>query len=297
MTRFNNLNNPNERQQHMYLVIGATGNVGGELVKQLLDQGQDVRALVRDASRAEVLPAGVSIAVGSLEEAASLAAAAEGVEGVFFMQLAPIPAQAQAFIDSVRSVGVKRVVVLSSVGTRLHPAPTIGAFIAARDDVFRASDLDVTYVYANGLMSNAQWWAPTIRESGQVTDGTEPGKIGVVDPYDVAAVAAVALTQPGHVGHGYFVTGPEALSPSEQTAILSDVLERPLEFVASTPEEEAQASIERGTPPHMAAARQNLDELFALSRAGIVTDDVYNLTGNAPRSFRTWVQNHTAAFA
>lgn len=281
----------------MYLVIGATGNVGGELVKQLLDQGQQVRALVRDASRAEVLPAGVSIAVGSLEDPASLAAAADGVEGVFFMQLAPIPPQAQAFIDSVRSVGVKRVVVLSSVGTRLHPTPTIGAFIAARDDVFRASDLDVTYVYASGLMSNAQWWAPTIRASGQVIDATEPGKIGVVDPYDVASVAAVALTQPGHVGHGYFVTGPEALSPSEQTTILSDVLERPLEFVASTPEEEAQRSIERGTAPPMAAARQNLDELFALSRAGIITDDVYNLTGNTPRSFRTWVQNHTAAFA
>jgi len=293
VTRLKNLN---EREQDMYLVIGATGNVGGELVKQLLGLGEDVRALVRDASRASALPAGVSTAVGSLEDPASLAAAAAGVAGVFFMQLAPIPAQAQAFIDSVRSTGLKRVVVLSSVGTRLHPAPTIGAFIAARDDVFRASDLDVTYVYANGLMSNAQWWAPTIRESGQVIDSTEPGKIGVVDPYDVAAVAAVALTQPGHVGHGYFVTGPEALSPSEQTAILSEVLGRPLEFVASTPEVEAQRSIERGTAPQMAAARQNLDELFMLSRAGILTDDVHNLTGTVPRSFRTWVQNHTTAF-
>jgi uncharacterized protein YbjT (DUF2867 family) len=281
----------------MYLVIGATGNIGGEVAKQLLDMGHDVRALVRDASRAELLPAGASYAIGDLEDPASLTAVAEGVDAVFFMQLAPIPAQAQAFIDSVRTAGVRRVVVLSSVGTRLHPAPTIGAFITARDDVFRASDLDVTYIYANGLMSNAQWWAPTIRESGQVIDATEPGKIGVVDPYDVAAVATVALTQPGHVGHGYFVTGPEALSPSEQTTILSEVLGRPLEFVASTPEKEAQRSIESGTAPNMAAARQNLDELFVLSRAGIITDDVYNLTGNTPRTFRTWAQNHTAAFA
>ena len=281
----------------MYLVIGATGNVGGELVKQLLDMGQDVRALVRDASRAELLPEGASFAVGDLDDPASLAAAAHGVDAVFFMQLAPSPAQAQAFIDSVRAAGVRRVVVLSSVGTRLHPSPTIGGFIAARDDVFRASDLDVTYIYANGLMSNAQLWAPTIRESGQVIDATEPGKIGVVDPHDVAAVAAITLTQPGHVGHGYFVTGPEALSPSEQTKILADVLGRKLEFVASTPEKEAQRSVERGIPPHLAAARQNLDELFVLSRAGIVTDDVYNLTGNTPRSFRTWAQNHAATFA
>lgn len=128
-------------------------------------------------------------------------------------------------------------------------------------------------------------------------DATEPGKIGVVDPHDAAAVSVIALTQPGHVGHGYFITGPEALSPSELTTILSDVLGRPLEFIASTPEKEAQRSIDSGTPPNMAAARQNLDELFVLSRAGIITDDVYNLTGNPPRSFRTWVQNHTAAFA
>lgn len=281
----------------MYLVIGATGNVGGELVKQLLEQGKDVRALVRDASRANALPPGVSIAVGSLEDPASLAAAAKGAEAVFFMQLAPIPEQAQAFIDSLHSVGVRRVVVLSSVGTRLHPAPIIGAMIAARDEVFRASDLDVTFLYANGLMSNAQWWAETIRETGQVIDATEPGKIGVVDPYDVAAVAAVALTQSGHVGHGYFLTGPEALAPSEQSAILSEVLGRSLEFVASSPAEEAKRSIERGTAPRMAAARQNLDELFALSRAGILTDDVRNLTDTPPRSFRTWVQNHTAVFA
>jgi len=281
----------------MYLVIGATGNVGGELTRLLVDQGHQVRALVRDASRAEVLPEGVTYAGGTLEDPANLAAAAKGVEAVFFMQVAPIPAQAQGFIDSMESVGIERVVVLSSVGTRLHPAPMIGTAIAARDDVFRASDLDVTYVYANGLMSNALWWLPTIHESGQVVDATEPGKIGIVDPYDVAAVAAVALTQPGHVDHGYFVTGPAALSPSEQTAILAEVLDRPLEFVASTPEDEAHKRVEAGMEPRMAGARQDLDELFVLHRAGIVTDDVFNLTGNAPRSFRTWVENHTAAFA
>jgi len=281
----------------MYLVIGATGNVGGEVVNQLIARGQDVRALVRSEDRASALPAGVTHAVGDLDDAASLTAAARGVEGVFFMQLAPSTEQAQGFIDAVKAAGVTKVVLLSSLGTLLHPAPTIGQLIAARDAVFRASTLEVTYLYASGLMSNATWWAETLRSSKQVVDATEPGKIGVVDPFDVARVAAIALSEPGHAGKGYLLTGPEALSPSEMTATLSDVLGTELEFVASTPEAEADKALAKGTPEFMARARQNLDELFRAGRAGVVTDDVQNLTGQPATPFRTWAEKHADLFA
>jgi len=281
----------------MYLVIGATGNVGGEVVTQLLERGHDVRALVRSESRASVLPAGVTYAVGDLDDAASLTAAATGVEGVFFMQLAPSTEQAQGFVDAVQAAGVSKVVVLSSLGTLLHPAPTIGQLIAARDAVFRASSLEVTYLYASGLMSNATWWAETVRSSSQVIDATEPGKIGVIDPFDLARVAAVTLTEPGHAGKGYLLTGPEALAPSEMTATLSEVLGTPLAFVASTPEAEAEKALGKGTPEFMARARQNLDELFRAGRAGVVTDDVQNLTGAPATPFRTWAEKHSDLFA
>ena len=281
----------------MYLVIGATGNVGSETVKHLLNAGQEVRALVRSEARATLLPEGVSFAVGDLDDATSIAEAARGVDGVFFMQVQPSSEQAQALIDAVGSVGVNRVVVLSSLGTLLYPAPTIGALIAGRDAAFRASSLDVTFLYASGLMSNAAWWADTIRTSNQVVDATEPGKIGVVDPYDIGRVAAVVLGDLGHAGKGYVLTGPEALSPSEHTAILADVLGKPLEYVDSTPEEEARKRRDAGAPEFIARARQNLDELFRAGRAGFVTDDVQNLTGDAPRSFRTWAEQHTDLFA
>lgn len=255
-----------------------------------------MRALVRDLSRADLLPAGVDVAVGDLDDTDSLAAAAQDVDAVFYMQLAPVPQQAQKMIDAAHAAGMRKIVVLSSVGTRLHPAPMIGGRITARDAVFRASDLDVTYLYANGLASNALWWADTIREASRVVDPTDPGKQGVVDPYDVGRVAAAALVEDGHAGHGYMLTGPEALSPSEQTQILASVLGRPLEFVSITPEEAAQEAIQRGTAPEMAAARRNLDELFRVGRAGLVTDDVQNITGVAPRTFRQWAQQHADSF-
>jgi uncharacterized protein YbjT (DUF2867 family) len=279
-----------------YLVIGATGNVGSALVTQLHEQGHQVRALVRSASRAELIPAGVDIAVGDLDDAESLTEAARGVDGVFFMQLAPIPAQAENMIKAARTSGVRKIVVLSSIGTVLEPLPMIGARIAARDQVFRDSGLDVTYLRANTLMSNATWWLPTIRDEGRVYDASDPGKTVPVDTCDIARVAAVALTQDGHAGRAYILGGPQALSAREQVEILADVLGRPIEFVPVTPEQFAQQSIEQGTPPEMAAAVQNLNELFRAGRAGVVTDDITNLTGIAPRTFRQWCEEHAGAF-
>jgi uncharacterized protein YbjT (DUF2867 family) len=279
-----------------YLVIGATGNVGGELVAQLLDQGHEVRALVRDASRAERLPAGTGIAVGDLDDAESLTAATRGVDGVFYMQPAPLPTQAGYMVQAARAAGVSRIALLSSLGTVLHPMPIIGAEIAARDEVFRRSGLDVTYLRPNGLMSNALWWIPSIRDEGRVVDASDPGQLGLVDPYDVARIGALALAQDGHAGHGYILNGPQALTAREQVEILAAVLGRPIEFVPVTPEELARHSVEHGTPVEMASAVQELNEFFRVGLAGVLADDITNLTGVAPRTFREWAEHHADAF-
>lgn len=279
-----------------YLVIGATGNVGGPLVSQLLQQGHAVRALVRDPSRAELLPPGTGISVGDLNDPESLASAARGTDGVFFMQVDPLPAQAESMVRAAREAGVRRIVVLSSIGTVLDPLPVMGANIADRDQVFRESGLDVTYLRPNLLMSNALWWAPTIRGEGRVYDASDPGKTVPVDPWDVARIAALALTGSGHSGHGYILNGPEALTAREQVRILSGVLGRPIEFVPVTPAQFAQRSVEGGTPAAMAEALRDLNELFRAGRAGVIADDIVNLTGTVPRTFRQWCEQHAGAF-
>ena len=172
----------------------------------------------------------------------------------------------------------------------------IGARIAARDEVFRKSGLDITYLRANTLMSNALWWAPSIRDESRVIDASDPGKTVPVDPFDIARVAAVVLTQDGHAGHGYILNGPEALTARDQVKILAAALGRPSEFVAVTPDQFAQQAIEHGTPPGMAAAVRNLNELFRAGRAGLLAEDVENLTGVAPRTFREWCEHHVTAF-
>jgi uncharacterized protein YbjT (DUF2867 family) len=145
-------------------------------------------------------------------------------------------------------------------------------------------------------MPNALWWADAIRGEGRVVDPCGPGRMAFVDTDDVARVAAVALTEDGHVGRGYILTGPEALTTREQVEILSDVLGQTIDFEDITPEQFARNSIAQGTPVEAAEALQNLNELFPCRAAGIVTDDVENTTGTAPRTFRDWCERHIDAF-
>ena len=280
-----------------FLITGATGNVGGELVTQLIDAGHNVRAYVRNPDKARrQLPEVAEIAIGDLDDTAALNQAAEGVDAIFFMQAAPIPAQAQKVVDAATAAGVRRIVALSSIGTVLLPMCIIGAAINARDDVLRATDLHITFLKPNTLASNALWWKPTIANEGKVYDPTDPGLTPPIDPYDIARVAATVLTQPGHEGHSYILNGPEALSAREQVEILADVLDREIDFVAVTPEQYAEVNIARGTPEPQARGLQDLQELFRAGRSGILSEDVNNLTGIAPRTFRQWCEQHRAEF-
>jgi uncharacterized protein YbjT (DUF2867 family) len=281
----------------MYLVTGATGNVGGPVARQLHEQGHSVRALVRDPSRAASLPAGIEFAVGDLDDPESVSKAVAGVEAIFLMQVGGGTEQTKTMIAAARDAAVPRIVLLSSVGARLLPLEVnpIGAALAAREQVLRESGLGVTYLRPNTFASNAFWWRDSIR-AGKVIDPTGDGRQGVIDPEDIARVAVAALTEDGHVGKGYFLTGPEALTSREQVEIIAEVTGRSIDFEDVTPHEFAQAAIQRGTPPEQAHLIERLNEVLRAGRAGFVTDDVENITGRAPATFRDWCERHADAF-
>jgi uncharacterized protein YbjT (DUF2867 family) len=281
----------------MYLITGSTGHIGRPLVERLHKAGHDVRALVRDSSRAELLPGGVDVAIGNLDEPESVAAACRGVDSVFLLHVGTGTAQTQIMIDAARAADVRRIVLLSSVGARTIPvAGLIPASLTAREDLLRASGLAVTFLRPTSLMSNALSWASGIRERNQVVDPTDPGVLIPVDPDDIAGVAERVLTQDGHDGHGYVLNGPEALTAREQVGILADVIGRAIEFVAVTPEQAANAAIDRGTPIEVAEALRNLNEMFRARLVGQLSDDIENLTGVAPRPFRDWCERHVHEF-
>lgn len=281
----------------MFLITGATGNIGRPLVEQLRKEGHDVRALVRDASRAELLPGGTDIFVGNLDDPGSVAAALRGAASVFLLHVGPGTTQTQTMTEAARSAGVNRVVLLSSVGARMIPvAGLIPQSLTDRETMLRASGLDVTYLRPTSLMSNTLLWADGIRENNRVVDATDPGVQIPVDPEDIARVAARVLTEDGHSGNGYILNGPEVLTAREQAEILSEVLGRTIEFVAVTPEQAAKEAIKRGVPAALTEAMQQLNEMFRERLIGQIADDIENLTGVAPATFRDWCERHADEF-
>jgi uncharacterized protein YbjT (DUF2867 family) len=146
-------------------------------------------------------------------------------------------------------------------------------------------------------MTNALWWLPSIQAEGVVRDPTAPGRFPSIDPADVAAVAAVALTSGVPAGHAYVLTGGKLLSVREQVEILSEVLGQPIRYVDQGLDEAHRTIVARGTPSELAAAARELNEAFRADRTAFLTDVVERLTGRPPATFKDWCHRYATAFA
>jgi uncharacterized protein YbjT (DUF2867 family) len=280
----------------VYLVTGATGNVGGQLARILYAGGHKVRVLVRDPARAVDLPERIERVVGDLDRPETLPNAFERVERVFLMAVGHGTEHTTNAVTAAKQAGVGLIVNLSSMGVTLDPMPVIGRWHADRDAVVKASGIAATFLCPSTLMTNALGWAPSIRAEGLVRDPIGPGRLSSIDPDDVAAVAAVALTADGHAGRSYVLTGRELLTVKEQTQILSSVLGRPIGYVEQTPQQASEEMIARGAPGSLAAAARELNELFWTDRIAFLTDEMRRLTGRQPATFEDWCRRHAPAF-
>jgi len=273
----------------MILVTGANGNVGKELVSQLAAAKQPVRALVRDPGR-RAQPAGVELVAGDLDRPASLGPALGGVRGVFLLGgHKDMP----GLLTRIREAGVQRVVLLSSrsvVGG--SPTNAIVRMWMTSEEAVRSSGIPWTLVRPSGFASNALRWLPQLRAGDLVRAPFANAAIASIDPYDIAAVARVALTTSGHESKSYALSGPEAQLPAQQVAILAQVLGRPLRFQPQ-PDDEARAELLRSTPPDVVEA------FFRFFVGGefddaVILPTVQQVTGQAPRSFEQWARAHRA---
>lgn len=281
----------------MILVTGATGTVGRALIGQLLTAGEQVRATSRNPAAAK-LPDDVDVVRADLRDSTRLAAAMRDVDRVFLLSTGPgIPEHDAVVAGAAAQAGVARLVKLSSGrtgdDTATDPIPT---WHRAGEQSVRACGVPWTIVRPLGFMSNALHWAGTIRARDAVYAPFGQGRIAVIDPRDIAAVAAVALTTDGHDGQIYTLSGPQALSPGEQTAVLGEVLGRPLGFVEVAPEQARQAILDHGVPTEMADAIMALRATALESFTSVVHDTVERLTGTPPRTFRQWAADHATEF-
>ncbi|HUS26272.1 MAG TPA: SDR family oxidoreductase [Nevskiaceae bacterium] len=278
------------------LITGATGQVGSELVKQLASSGHTLRALIRDPQNAH-LPKNIQKVVGDLGDPQTLPPALKGVEKIYLMDRGMDQNFTNNMVVAAKAAGVKLIVDLSSIGAGLDPMPVMAKWHYDREQAIRASGIAWTFLRPNSFMSNCLWWAPGIKSEGVVRDPIGPGKISLVDPADIAAVAATALTHEGHTGKIYNLTGPQSLTTKEQVAILADVLGRAITYVEITPQEAAKARSAMGMDPTFVEASKDRDIALRAGEGAILTDDFEQVTGHKPATFESWCLRHAGAFS
>ncbi|MFE7215588.1 NAD(P)H-binding protein [Streptomyces sp. NPDC001698] len=274
-------------QTQSILVTGATGTVGRQVVAELLARGHAVRALTRDAARAD-LPAGVEVVQGDLSEPASLAPALEGVTGLHLITFggayfAPLETGLR-ILELARAAGVRRVTVLHGGGPSLL------------EDAVRANeDVDWTVLMPVEFMANCLEWADGIVASDEVREPFVSRLSAVVHEGDIGAVAAVALTEEGHGGQEYVITGPELLTIGDKVATIAAARGREIALVELS-EEQAVAQWRAAGHPEdvigfLIEAYGNTPEV-----GRTVVDTVEKVTGYPARTFAQWAAEHADAF-
>jgi uncharacterized protein YbjT (DUF2867 family) len=276
----------------MILVTGASGKVGSEAARLLNAQHRPTRALVRDASRA---PHGVEVVIGDFDRPDTLDAAMRGVETVVLVSPA-VPAQEIAVIDSAVREGARHIVKITSKASADSPVDRRRGQSRIEAHL-EATGLSFTLLRANAYMQNLLALAPMIKKEGGFLMSAGDGQVGMIDSRDVAATAATVAAAPqAHSGRTYRLTGPELLTYSDVAEELSDALGYSVEYRRTSPIVHRTAMIQAGVPELVATSNAQAFGLIAEGDAAWLTNEVETITGTAPRTLRTFIADHIAAF-
>jgi uncharacterized protein YbjT (DUF2867 family) len=283
----------------MILITSAPGNNANAVIRELTTAGVRVRALLRNPNSAgEIKGPLVEVAVGDFLNPASLDAALRGVEKAFLIPPTdPRSVEMQAnFIRAAKRAGTRHVVKLSVNGADVNSPVRVARWHAEGEKELEASGIPFTHLRPNAFMQNFLGLAPTIVSQGEFYQPAADGKVSHIDVRDIAAVAAKALTQDGHQGKTYVITGPEALSYDEAASKISKAIGKPVKYVNVTPEDFKKSLLGWGIPEFMA---DGLNEFYAAIRAGycaVVTNTVKEVTQRKPISFDNFVRDFADAF-
>jgi uncharacterized protein YbjT (DUF2867 family) len=280
------------------LVTGATGNLGPLAVAQLLKKDVVVRAFVlKDDPNVDRLPEGVEIHYGDLADPDSFDDAVDGISGAFLMWpfFTLSVDTAPAIVEKIEAQA-RRVTFVSSVGVHIGLEPVDNNCHAYIEQLLEKTSLDWTFLRTTGFHCNALGFAPQIRGGGDVVRFPHGAATRTsVHEGDVAAVGVAAITEDGHAGKKYLVSGPEELSQRGQVQIIADLLGREVRWEDIEQEAAQQAMVGSGWPPSYAQGA--LDYFAMLTKEPEVGSNVVQeVTGRPARTFRSWATEHLDVF-
>jgi uncharacterized protein YbjT (DUF2867 family) len=275
------------------LIIGALGNVGAEVVKQLQAGNQKIRAAdIDEAKLKERFGDSVEIARFNFTDPKTFAAAFEGVEKMFLMRpphISNVKRDMFPAIDAAKRAGVKHVVFLSLIGiekVKFVPHYKVETYL-------KEKNFQTTYLRCSFFNQNLNTTHRTeIRERDEIFIPVGGAKTSFIDVRDIGAVAARCLFEEGHSEKNYDLTGAEVLDYWQVTKILSETLGREIKYRNPNPFFFFLETLRRGTPFMFAFVMMGLYTSTRFGMAESVTNEVERLTGRKPISFKQYTEDY-----
>ena len=282
--------------QPRIVVTGASGKVGRMIAEIYARDGVPQTLLVRDASRAPVLP-GAEVVVADFTDGASVRAALRPGDRVFMVSVhedveTRIAAH-RSFIDAAADVGVGLLAYLSIV----NPSPTAafhhGRSHEATERMLLACGVPYAFLRMNLFLEELPMW---FDPDGVCRGPGGQGRVSLIARPDVAAVSAVVVKGPGHEGEALDLTGEESHTLDELAALCSEILGRPFRYEPGTREAWLEGRIAAGIPAWDANIGIGSYDALADGEFDITSRVVREVTGTPAQSVRDWVQANPERF-
>lgn len=284
----------------MILVTGATGSNGIEIIKRLTGRNVQVRAMVRNQERAKAIAApNVEVVEADFDRPETMVAALTGVERAFLLTNSSEHVQAQqiAFVDAAKQSGVKHIVYLSQFeADRTSPVRFL-RYHAVVEAALKSSGMAYTFLRPNLFMQGLLNFRATIATQNAFYAAAGDAKVSVVDVRDIAEVAVAALTETGHEGKTYDLTGPQALTHAQMAEYLSTALGRRIAFVDISPEAMRDTLLSVGFPLWQADGLLEDYAHYRRNEAEAIASGVRDAIGKEPRNFEAFTRDYATMFS
>lgn len=277
-------------------ITGATGAVGGAVVRRFAESGEEMRVVVRDASRAPTGP-GIEVAVAAYAEPERLRPAFDGVSKVFFVSGGEAEDrldQHRNVVDACAASGVEHVVYTSFLGAAPDATFTFARDHFHTESALREAGLGFTFL-RDSLYLDVLPYLPG--EDGVIRGPASNGRLAPVARDDVAEVAAAVLLDPGaHTGRTYDLTGPALVDLHEIAGLLSGLTGREIRYEAETLEEAYASRAHYGAPDWEVEGWVTSYAAIAAGELAVCSDDVRAVTGRAAIAPRAWLDAHPDSY-
>ena len=280
----------------MIVVIGATGNVGSELVAQLHLLDYPLRALVRDPARAlEILGPEIELVPGDLARPQSLDAALAGADRMFLCcatSREQVELETHA-IEAAARVGLAHVVKLSMLGADPRSPVPYRRWHGEIERRLERSGVAYAHLRPTFFMQTTRGM---LAPDGALYVPVGDGRIAWIDVRDVASAAVRALTEEGHEGRAYELSGPQSLTFADVAATLSAATGLAIEHVDVPTDAARDGMLAAGMPGWQVEASMAMLEMMREGGLDVASDDYERLVGVPPHSFDDFARDFAGDF-